>query len=801
MEKATPFGQNEVFHTLSYNIPHLDTWIDEIIKLTEKSLPAKANPTTQDMVESVHRYDACFREMLRQTNTFSPDLTRIYAKLWIGVLGLLDSMVKMYHRHVTQTASLQEQARELIHQRQAQVAATKIKQEEEVLERTALRATIRNLEGEIEAIKSSNRELDRENRGLRALVETYIDARDFDRTLLTVVANGQIDPTNEVPAKRRSAADSSRVQMETLNHLDVQINEILAGIQTEEDRQLAILSQVDNLLSTNEEMLINFRSHYEQQREEEGVTTTTTKEIGIQVDEKDSFGLVDDHTDTNAEDLPEFPPGPVAIPNLFTANSVTVPFELRRLMSSFPHVLRIPSLEWTKQSILSIYFSKIRNDTQFAKLILRDGKKTLPAYLHEYYTALYGLPLIADMQIMVLLRACILYAGISKRVWLFSEQLGLAETEKLPTFGIRDTDLILSIIASLQEQGEFQPIQPSSTLAKSKANPDRSSEYTPTPASGEGESPGVISPYIKRASALSSAQTIFEKWLPDTGNEYLMKIRAMPNAKGSFHVDFDDFLEITMEQWLFVKGLWVEHLACLFHYNSSIFRVISEAQFATESGNPDRDTVLAQMIRDPANPLGTRPARIFSEAAISAAAAAAKKASLYERNLQEFQRFKEEGINLSRKDKSIGKASSVAEGSAGGEEETQGEVSTKTKKGSSEKEEKSKKDGGGGGDSMQSGGMKESVVDFMSKKSFVSALRNLKPDLGSTEVPPSSLSLSHPSLSFRSMPTSEPPRSSVTSRPRESWRQCGSPSRIPQRSAWSTSTASPATANGPVLTA
>jgi hypothetical protein len=229
MEKATPLGQNEVFHTLSYNIPHLDTWVDEIIRLTEKSLPAKANPTTQDMVESVHRYDACFREMLRQTNTFSPDLTRIYAKLWIGVLGLLDSMVKMYHRHVTQTASLQEQARELIHQRQAQVAATKIKQEEEVLERTALRATIRNLEAEIDAIKSSNRELDRENRGLRALVETYIDARDFDRTLLSVVANGQSDAKGDmeamVPGKKRSAADSSRAQMETLNHLDVQINE------------------------------------------------------------------------------------------------------------------------------------------------------------------------------------------------------------------------------------------------------------------------------------------------------------------------------------------------------------------------------------------------------------------------------------------------------------------------------------------------------------------------------------------------------------------------------------------------
>jgi hypothetical protein len=58
-----------------------------------------------------------------------------------------------------------------------------------VLERTALRATIRNLEGEIDAIKSTNRELDRENRGLRALVETYIDSRDFDRSLFNSLAS------------------------------------------------------------------------------------------------------------------------------------------------------------------------------------------------------------------------------------------------------------------------------------------------------------------------------------------------------------------------------------------------------------------------------------------------------------------------------------------------------------------------------------------------------------------------------------------------------------------------------------
>lgn len=589
----------------------------------------------------------------------------------------------------------------------------------------------------MDSVKSLNRELDRENRGLRALVETYIDARDFDRSLFNMFspssANGVVDKS-ENGGRKRNALDSTRAHMETLNNLDVEMNEILSSIQTEEDRQLAILSQVDTLLSSNEEMLLYVRGLTEQQRDGEGgagsLTTIASRDIAIQVDEKDSFGIVDeDHaSELLLEDIPEYPPGSITIPSLFKPNSVAVPYELRKLMSSFPHVLRIPSIEWTKQSILSIYFSKIRNDAKYSKSILREGTKTLAGYLHEYYTTLYGLPLIADMQIMILLRACNLYAGSSRRVWLFAEQLGLADPEKLPSFGIRDTDLILTVISSLQDQGEFQPIQPTSTIAKNRFNNDRSNDYTPRPlydSEQKDENPGIISSYIKRASALLTAQSIFEKWLPDAGTEYLSKIRAMPNTKGSFHVDFDDFLEITMEQWSLVKGIWIEHLACLYHYNSSIFRVISEAQFATETGNPDRDTVLAQMIRDSSNPLGTRPVRLFHEAANTAAAAAARKAQLYEKNVQEFQKFKEEGINLPREEGG-GKGKKVQ--AVDGDEEPSRETSKRGK------DEKNKKENIAAGDALQSGATKECVVDLMSKKSFVSALKNLKPDLGTNEV-------------------------------------------------------------------
>jgi hypothetical protein len=143
--------EKNLFHTHSANIPHLFTWIDELINLTENQLSIKTLPETVDLVESIHRYDTCFRELLRQTNIFSENLTRLYGKMWIGVLNLLEYMVKLYHRHIRQTSKLQGDAQKLVHDRQSQLLSTKFKEEENVLEQTALRAKLRNIEAELEA--------------------------------------------------------------------------------------------------------------------------------------------------------------------------------------------------------------------------------------------------------------------------------------------------------------------------------------------------------------------------------------------------------------------------------------------------------------------------------------------------------------------------------------------------------------------------------------------------------------------------------------------------------------------------
>jgi len=143
------YDPKSVFHNQAINIPLLTNWIDELVSLTEKSLPVRNTPTTEQLVESLQRYDAVFRELMRQTGKYSVNITRMFAKTWTGTLNLMDYMVKSYHRYVTTTDHLQEQARQLLKQRAAQVASTALQKEEFVLERTALRAQIRTLQAEV----------------------------------------------------------------------------------------------------------------------------------------------------------------------------------------------------------------------------------------------------------------------------------------------------------------------------------------------------------------------------------------------------------------------------------------------------------------------------------------------------------------------------------------------------------------------------------------------------------------------------------------------------------------------------
>jgi hypothetical protein len=119
-----------VFHSYSSNLPHLQSWIDELISLTEQSFPAQSTPTTETLVQSLQRYDAVFKELLRQTSIFSDPITRMLSKTWAGVIHLMTYMIKSYNRHVKQTSHLQEQAHHLLSEKQRDQAANKVQKEE-----------------------------------------------------------------------------------------------------------------------------------------------------------------------------------------------------------------------------------------------------------------------------------------------------------------------------------------------------------------------------------------------------------------------------------------------------------------------------------------------------------------------------------------------------------------------------------------------------------------------------------------------------------------------------------------------
>ena len=120
-------------HAYSANLPHLQSWIDELLVLTEQSVPATSAPTTDTLVRALQRYDAVFKELMRQCNLFSEPMTKMFSKAWSGVMNLLKYMIKSYHRYVKHTSHLQSQAQTLMNEKQRDHAANKLSREESEL--------------------------------------------------------------------------------------------------------------------------------------------------------------------------------------------------------------------------------------------------------------------------------------------------------------------------------------------------------------------------------------------------------------------------------------------------------------------------------------------------------------------------------------------------------------------------------------------------------------------------------------------------------------------------------------------
>eukprot|EP01038_Epipyxis_sp_PR26KG_P013380 gene13380-17942_t len=661
-----------VFHSHSTNLPHLNSWIDDLLALSENSLPVTTHPTTENLVQALQRYDAIFRELFRQTSIFSEPITKMLSKSWVGVIKLMEYMVKAYHRYVKHTSNLQQQAQNLLMEKQGQAAAQKVHQEEFDLERAALRARIRNLEAEVESLGKSKRSISNENDRLRRLIDVYINSIDMnnpvwdlmnaDETTNANSSNNNIDGSNDIDSNqadykkqygfnRKNSIDASKAQLKTLNRLDIEMNETLSGILKEENRQrllmadlmklieknraffeipsdgsdemynsstratssnttalptrtkntitktAATVSLLDNTLNnsyTNDgskSMKINNR------RRSIFVDKSSKSDFAVQVDYRDEYGVVDDTPQPSYfEHWGQAPAAPLNIKIV----GESYPHLLRPMLSSFPMVLRIPPAAWTCQMIMSIYLDKMRVDD--LKFIVGHTKDNLPTFVYQYFKDIAGLPAAADVLVSQLLKACEYHMIQQPRVALFASQLGLNNLEQSPSLDVRDTDFILHTLDVLMSHGELVADEQALHSVKAIQNKSKQLKSLLT----------IVHSDILRSTALVALKQVFDKWLPDNGEEYSLKIRSLPNGvRGAKYVDVDRYIQVLMEPWQQVRINWEDHATHLFHEHCGIFRVLQEAQFANDEGQKTMDAILVQVNKNAAYDCIRRPARIF----------------------------------------------------------------------------------------------------------------------------------------------------------------------------------------------
>lgn len=251
-------GQNlssTPYRNFNANIPHLTSWIEDILGQTEKELryntshsnsSSSSFPTTDDLVIALKRYDAIFKELLHITESFIPDIVKLFSKVWANVLKLMTFMIKSYHRYVKHTENLQTETENLLTERQRTQASFNVKNEEYNLERTSLRATIRCQESELDILRNSQRLLESENTKLRTTIKEFLHSSESKESLssfLSLESNSSIRIDDE---------KDSLLDYRSLNKLELIMDNIMTSVLKEHNRKNILfqdlLSFVSNFL-------------------------------------------------------------------------------------------------------------------------------------------------------------------------------------------------------------------------------------------------------------------------------------------------------------------------------------------------------------------------------------------------------------------------------------------------------------------------------------------------------------------------------------------------------------------------
>lgn len=485
--------------------------------------------------------------------------------------------------------------------------------------------------------------LQRDNLKFRSIVSSYINSEELSDELFNIFNefndNAEDDEEDTLTSQlsqhshnRGKVMDISKVHLKNLNKLDIEMSELLSQILKEEDRQRLLVEELMKLMEKNKEVFGVGR--WTKGKYIVGDTAVTqTYDIGIQVDEKDSYGVVNDFREPPIESHASAPP---VVPSNLQVRGFEVPYDLRGLMYSFPRVIRIPPAAWTCQMIMAIYFHKLRYDRECDR---RGELHTpLPNFVHHYFSAYFGgQPALTDVQLMVFFKACEYHMTTVRRVALFASQLGLYDKNAKPSMDVRDTDFLLSVLETLEFHHMLSSnssnnssnsnmsnmlASPSSSVGAMTPYHSQNNNSTTTSASHKGSSKQnnvkpegftvALRPEVLRTVAVATVEQLLKKWMPDGGQDHIIKVKSMNGIeRNSRYVNLDDFLEILMEPWTTIRLSWEDHARYLFHSNAHMYRVLSEAQFATDAGIKDRDAVAIQIAKLPVNEYYRRPLRLF----------------------------------------------------------------------------------------------------------------------------------------------------------------------------------------------
>ena len=377
--------------------------------------------------------------------------------------------------------------------------------------------------------------MENENTKLRGIIDVYLNCADFNDPVWDIMngddqlrnerrrpINGEASDSHvDLGFRRRDVLDAGKLQLKSLNRLDIEVNEILTGILKEENRQRLLMNDLMKLMARSD-LGTSLREDtddgsssppFKRSQTSKSVSGTPkkiefTSDAGVQVDEKDEYNLrldrVEDHHSIDVHQLGVAPlaPAHIFIPGL------DQPYLIRQRMESFPTVLRVPPIAWACQTILSIYMDKLQTDSERTSKGM--CKLSLPLHVCEYFERVMGNKSAADVQIAQLMKACEAHFRKQPRISLFASQVGLLKKSEMPNMDVRDTDFILEVLQSLFIHGELQ-----SDVNKSskKKGPHQNSNF--------------IRPDILRLTAVHVVQEIFEKWLPDGGEDYIIKVKSM----------------------------------------------------------------------------------------------------------------------------------------------------------------------------------------------------------------------------------------------------------------------------------